>query len=119
MEYGNGNVEILRANDRFYRELETTRSDYIKLQMHTLDRFDSYYRGLYVTMLEKAAETGDEAECDLKSKPYCDGKPFWTHNRVRLLADNGKNRLYYLSVENITADKEQTSGSASARGRCS
>ncbi len=107
LEYGNGNVEILRANDRFYRELETTRSDYIKLQMHTLDRFDSYYRGLYVTMLEKAAETGDEAECDLKSKPYCDGKPFWTHNRVRLLADNGKNRLYYLSVENITADKEQ------------
>jgi len=107
LEYSGGNLEILRANDKFYSQIGTTRENYMPYLKHTLDRFDAKNRSLYIAMLEEAIRSNGEAECDLWSEPFeSGGTPFWTHNRVRLLATNADGCLFYLSLENITARKE-------------
>jgi diguanylate cyclase (GGDEF) domain len=107
LEYRAGHAEILRANDKFYSELETARKDYLDKQKQTLERFEGQNRERYVAMLEEAIRTGDEAECEIQSLPIsASGRHFWTHNRVRLLAKNSDGCLFYLSVENITVRKE-------------
>ena len=107
VEYENGNLSIVRANSNFYTEIETTRTDYLDKQQHTLERFDDKNKALYTAMLEEAIRRNDEAECELLSLPqYEGGRRFWTHNRVRPLAKNGNAHLLYLAVENITTRKE-------------
>ncbi|MDO4540212.1 MAG: EAL domain-containing protein [Syntrophomonadaceae bacterium] len=106
MEYQGGNAEILRANDKFYQQLGTARSAYLAKQLHTLARFDSENRAIYEHMLEEAIRTGSETECDVQSLPLNGEPQFWTHNRVKLLAQNGDRYLFYLATENITARKQ-------------
>jgi len=106
LEYRGGLAEILRANDKYYTQLGTTREQYLEHQKHILDRFDPQSRTIYVAMLEEAIRTG-EAECELQSLPLDRaGRPYWTHNRVRLLATNADGFLFYLAVENVTDRKE-------------
>ena len=106
LERQSNNVSIVRANDRFYAEIGTTREKYLDWQLRILDSFDEKNAGMYLAMLERAASTDSEAEMDVESLPQQPGgEPFWTHNRVRLLARNGDMLLYYLSVENITPRK--------------
>jgi len=108
LEYRDGNAEVLRANDKFYEQLGTTREAYLPLQKHTLDRFGGEDREAYRGMLEASIRCGAEAECEVRSIPvHAGGAPFWTHNRVRLLAMNADGYLFYLAVENITARKEE------------
>lgn len=107
LEYRDGNAEILRANDKFYSQLGTSRKEYLDRQKHTLERFSGKHREEYQAMLEEAIRTSDEAECEIQSTPVRPGGPvFWTHNRVRLLAKNADSYLFYLAVENVTARRE-------------
>ncbi|MEG1431416.1 EAL domain-containing protein [Eubacterium sp.] len=106
IEYHMGEVEILRANDRFYKEIRTTREAYLQCQQQLLKRFDSVNRARYIEMLETAIRTGEEAECEIKSQPHAlDAEPLWTANRVRLLAKNGDTCILYLALENINSRK--------------
>ena len=103
LEYRNGKAEIVRANDKFYPELETTQKEYLDKQMDTLSRFDAENRKKFINMLEEAIRTGNEAECEIQSLPFGNSeRRFWTHNRVRLLAKNCGSCLFYLATENIT-----------------
>lgn len=115
LEFDGTTAEILRANDKFYQELQTTREDYLDKQRHTLSRFDEAARAVYLAMLEEAVRTGREAECEVQSLPHEPGAPaFWTHNRVRLLAKNRKHSLLYLTVENLTGRGSRNEKSTSA-----
>lgn len=105
MEYCSGKAEIVRANDRFYKELGTTRAAYLEKQRDTLSRFDEEQRAVYIAMLEQAVQTGQQAECENWSLPLSGGKRMWFHNRVRLLAQLGDLYLIFLSVSNITKRK--------------
>ena len=103
LELRGGHVEVQRANDRFYRELNTTREDYADKQLDTLARFDELNRARYLHMLEEAIRTGDEADCDTESLPQTEGEErFWIHNRVRCLCRSDDAYLFCLSVENVT-----------------
>ncbi len=106
IEYHKDQVEILRANDRFYEEIRTTREAYAESQLHTLDRFTAEGRAAFVAMLERTIQTGDEAESEIESRPHTlDGEGYWTRNRSRLIAINGESHMFYLSTENITDRK--------------
>ena len=103
LEYQGDNIEILRANDTFYAQIETTREAYMDKQTHTLARFTPESAQKYLSMIKEAIRTGSEQECNIQSLPQCEGgRSFWTHNRVRLLAKNAESYLLYIAVENIT-----------------
>ncbi|MDD4691664.1 EAL domain-containing protein [Eubacterium aggregans] len=107
LEYQNGNAEILRANDRFYQELHTTREAYLYKQQHLLERFEPIHRTRYENMLKEAIKTGKEAECEVEHRPLSpDTSGQWTCNRSRLLSQNGDTAILYITVENITKRKQ-------------
>ncbi|MCI2058646.1 MAG: EAL domain-containing protein [Oscillibacter sp.] len=97
-------LEMLRANDEFFKTLHTTREDYLPAMLHVWRRFSPDGRKTYNAMLDKAAR-GEEARCDLRSLPVSDGHRDWTRNRAKLLAKNGASEIFYVLVENITAEK--------------
>ncbi|MEA4854047.1 MAG: EAL domain-containing protein [Christensenella sp.] len=118
LEYCKGNAEIIRANDEFYKQLGTTRKEYLSKQKRILERFDEENRKIYKEMLEKAILTGAETECVIRSLPHVPGgDEIWTHNRVRLLADNLGSYLFYLVVENITKYKKMEQELERLRGK--
>ena len=103
-EYHNGNLELLRANDNFFRELCIDRAGYISHAGHCLDDCDEENRKIFVAMLEKAEETESEAECTIINHVLGSDDNLKRHirNRARLLAKNGASRLFYIAVENFT-----------------
>lgn len=107
IEYSNGSAEIVRANDKFFVQLGTTREKYLEKQLNTFKRFDEKYRRIFNEMLQEAIRTGDETECEVQSLPLDEGGArFWTHNRIRLLARSDDCCIFYLATENITLRKE-------------
>lgn len=107
VEYHNGAVELVRANDRFFVELDTSRELYLSRQFNVLGRFAPANRLQYETMLKTTIEIGGEAECEVESLPTPDGQQGgWTYNRARLLAKNDNRYLIYISVQNVTPRKE-------------
>ncbi len=106
MEYRDGSAEILRANDMFYAQLDTTRADYMDKQRHTLERFAGRHRAAFAAMLDDAIRTGGEAQCEAQCLPHQPGgAACWLSLRVKLLARNGEACLFYMAVENITERK--------------
>ena len=111
MEYSRGNLEALRINARYLQALGTTRKDYARWQTHVLSHISPDTRPLYVDMLDRAIQTGQEAACETLSEPLCTGGvPFWLRNRALLLSKSGDSYLFYIAVENITQRKELESG---------
>ncbi len=103
MEYRNGKAEILRANDAFFREINTSRESYYERMTHFLDFYDEINRAKMEAMLRKAETSGEECECETLGGPLGTTQSRqWTHNRARLLARNNGSSLIYVSVENVT-----------------
>lgn len=101
LEYHDGNIEVLRANDRFYALLGVTREAYKTLQTHIQDRFSCGQREIYLHMLQEAIVRG-EAQCTVESLPFHPGEPpIRTSNRVKLLAENAGAHLFYLVADNL------------------
>lgn len=103
VEKSGDHIEILRANDRFFAEVCTTREAYLPAMSDLAARFNPRNYAAYLQLLTRAAETGDESSCELESRPFQDGgKPFWTRNRARLLVHNVGSDVFYVAVDNIT-----------------
>lgn len=103
LEYTKDQVEIVRANDNFFRELHTTRSSNYAQGLKGLETFAPEGRLAFIAMLEGAIASGRETECLVQDIGAGDGtQEVWTHNRARLLARNGSSYLFYIAVENFT-----------------
>ena len=59
------NAEIVRANDTFYHEANTTRQKYQSYSQSIFSRFDDKNLKIFKDMLNRAAVTGEEAECEI------------------------------------------------------
>lgn len=107
LEYAGDEAEILRANDKFYELLNTTREEALAWSTRLLGGFAGEHRNAFRAMLEEAIQTGQEAECDtLAHRKQAGYKSQWMHNRVRLLARSTGRYLFYLAVEDISARVE-------------
>ena len=104
-DYKNGSVEIIRANDKFYLELETTRSESLQMSQNTLEQMQKPFRKSYEEMYREASLTGQEAVCEVQIERKKSAASPWIRFRVRLLAQNGNSFLCYLTAENITERK--------------
>ncbi|MDO4546689.1 MAG: EAL domain-containing protein, partial [Clostridia bacterium] len=106
-EYNNDRLESLRVNERFYEMIGSNPADYAQYRLNLFDRFYPESQRLLRETLEKAILTGQEAQCELHSKPVKSGMPdFWTNTRLRFLERKGSGYLFYLASEDITGRKE-------------
>lgn len=118
LEYNHGSVEIKRANNRFFKEIGATREEYLEKLDNVLERFEKTNRMIFQKMLNDAANTGEEVECEVQSRPLRKGgRPFWTHLRAKLLSKNGEDSLIYVAVENVTTRRQLENDLASQAER--
>ena len=106
VEYHNNNLEVIRTNDNFYRELGCTREEFFPFAAHCLEDFDLPNRVKMQQMLTTAIISGAEAECTvLNERLSTHHGNRWTHNRARLLAQNGDRYLFYIAIEDCSQAK--------------
>ncbi len=98
-------LEMLRANEEFFEVLHTTREEYFPAMLNVWSRFDDANRKKYNDMLDKAAKGEENVKCDILSCSLSGKQCEWTRNRAKLLANNAGNEIFYVSVENVTAEK--------------
>lgn len=102
IEYRDGVVEIIRANDMYYHELGISREAYGRWQKRMLSRFDGSNGALFKEMLETAAKKGGEAECTVECLPFYEGgETFIINNHVYLLISNSSCKLFCLTIKKL------------------
>lgn len=101
-----GNLELLRANDRFFEVLHTDRKTYEPFMLHMNKRFGQQTLVQYNAMLDEAAKTHRESSYVLQSKPLPGGSLLWTRSVAKIIADSADNQIFYVSVENVTEQKK-------------
>lgn len=99
----NGKVSADRMNDMFLKLVGLSREEYAKRRQDLLAGFDAASAKAFSDALDDAIATGDETSCTTHS-PDIDGKgrDFWSHNRLRLIAQKVGLDVFYLSIEDIT-----------------
>lgn len=99
-------LEMLRANDEFFKVIRITRDEYLPMMLDIWQRFDADTRSQFEQMLDQAAGGEKDTAYDLRSLPFHEGSSAeWTRNRAKLLAKNGTSEIFYVLVDNITAEK--------------
>ncbi|MBE6754347.1 MAG: EAL domain-containing protein, partial [Ruminococcaceae bacterium] len=108
IEYdGEGCVECLRANDRYFEVIGCDRKCFYSRERDMLTMFFPESAKELLRVLNLAAETGEEQQCELHYLPiHDDGKELWTGVRIRYLARTDKRCIFYMASENITERKE-------------
>ncbi len=102
VEWTGDSVNIIRVNDKFLEELNTTIEDYKPFKRNILENLEKNDRQTFVSMLAEATRTGKIAFCEIKSLPIYEGtQPFWLRVNGRYLAKTATSDIFYLSIENI------------------
>lgn len=105
VELFNSNLELLRANEKFYTVCGFDPSMIDAQRTHLLDVIHADDRSAYVNMLREAAMTHEWASCE--SRWELNSRSVWLDTRAQLLASHGRRRTFCLIFQNITEKKLQ------------
>ncbi len=107
-DYHNGKVEILRVNQKYLSEICMNLSEKDLIESDPLAVFDEENKKIYLDMLEKAAETGEEQECETwrtLSSECCGDEVVCIRSNVRMIGKSENSTMFYAMIRNITAEK--------------
>lgn len=107
-EYRDGQVEILRVNQKYLAELCMNLSEKEIVSMDPMSVFDGENRKLYLDMLERAIETGEEQECETwrtLTSNCCGDEQLFIRATVRVIGKSGGAYLFYAMIRNITGER--------------
>lgn len=106
--YTKGTVEILRVNKKYLKEIGMNFSEKEMIKADFFAGFDEKNKKLYLDMLDKAIETGEEQECetwqDIHSQ-CCGDDRFCIRTNVCMIGKSGDSYLFYATIRNITNEK--------------
>ncbi len=107
-DYHDGEIEILRLNEKYLSEIGMNLTEKEIIESDPLVVFDDTNKKIYMDMLKKAIETGEEQECEtwrtLSSK-CCGKEKICLRTNVRMIGKSDEIYLFYAMVRNITAEK--------------
>lgn len=106
--YFHGNVEMLRVNKKYMKELGMNMDEQEALRTDLLKTLDIDNRRIYEETLHRAIETNDEECCETWREvcsKVCGSEKICIRNFVRLLGRAGDRYLFYTMIQNITAEK--------------
>ena len=108
-DYQDGKVEILRVNQKYLQEICMNLSEKDLISSDPLAFMEEENRAVYVAMLEEAAQTMQEAECETwwtLSSACCGEERVCLRSTVRVIGKSKESYLYYGMIRNVTAEKE-------------
>ena len=106
--YEKGSVELIRANDKYIRELGMNASEQNVLEEPFFEGMDDEDRANYDAAIKKAMSSWMEAECDswidMHSK-CCGYDRVCIRSTIQLIGLSKEQHLFYLRIKNITEEK--------------
>jgi len=111
-EYSNGKTEILRVNEKYLQELGMNMDEKDIVSKDPTEALDEANLKIYTEMLERAVETGEEQECEtwrtIRSQ-CCGEERICVRSTVRLIGKSPISSLFYVTIRNITSEKNRFS----------
>ncbi len=107
-DYHDDKVEILRVNQKYLSEICMNLTEKDLIESDPMAVFDEKNRRIYLDMLERAVETGDEQECETwrtLTSAGCGDEVVCIRSTVRMIGKSGNSTLFYAMIRNITAEK--------------
>lgn len=109
-DYREGKVELLRANAKYRQELGLELEQKELLGIDPLSMLDDANRQLYMDMLRRAIESGEEEECETwRTYEGCTCGSVCIRSMVRVLGRSKDSWFFYASIRNITKEKDAIS----------
>lgn len=108
-DYHNGKIEILRVNQKYLSEICMNLSEKELIESDPMAVFDEGNKQIYLYMLERAIETGEEQECETwrtLSSLCCGNERICIRSTVRMLGKSVNSTLFYAMIRNVTAEKQ-------------
>ncbi len=107
-ELTNDNVEMLRVNKKYLDEVQLNISEKELINYDVMASFDDKNRKIFVDTLKKAAETGEEQECETWrnfNTSCCGDNEQCIRTTVRMIGKSKDTYLFYAMIRNITTEK--------------
>lgn len=101
-------IEVLRMNDAFFSELETTREDFTKYQQHILDAIVEDDRNEVIDCINATRRTGTGVSCNVRFKIYPERKEIKVRMKLTFLAENDDSSMFYCMLENVSLIIKET-----------
>ncbi len=108
--YRKGAVEVLRVNTKYLKEIGMNMSESDVIHADAWAPFDKENKEIYIDMIHRAIESGDEEECEtwrsFVSK-CCGTERLCIRASVRMIGKIDEQYLFYSMVRNITKERKQ------------
>lgn len=108
--YQKGNLEILRVNKKYVKELCSNMSEQEIINSDPWKELDEENRRIYEDTLKRAIETEDEEMCEVWRTVHsktCGVDKICVRSYVRMIGRTEEQLLFYTMVQNITAEKQR------------
>lgn len=109
LERRGDSLEILRVNQKYLREMGMNMSEKELVNLDPLRTLDAENKDIYLSCLDEAVKTHEEQECetwrDVRSD-CCGSERICVHSSVQLIGESKISRLFFVSIRNITNEKQ-------------
>jgi len=103
--------EILRVNEKYLRELGMNMEEKEFLTDALMNSMDEENQKLFLDTLKRAAETGEDEECETCrniESDCCGEETIFIRTTVHMIGQNREETLFYATIRNITPEKQRT-----------
>ena len=101
---------MLRVNKKYLQEIGMNLSEKELIEGDPMRFFDEHNKKIYLDMLERAMQSGEEEECETWRNivsSCCGTERICIRSNVRMIGQSGGSTLFYGMIRNITAEKQQ------------
>lgn len=99
--YRKGTVEVLRVNTKYLKEIGMNMSESDVIHADAWAPFDEKNKEIYIDMIHRAIESGDEEECETRRSFVS------IRASVRMIDEIDEQYLFYSMARNITKERKQ------------
>ncbi len=107
-DYHDGKVEMLRVNQKYLQEISMNLSEKELIESDPLSTLDDENKQIYLDMLSKAIQTGEEQECETWrtiTSECCGEEVVCLRSTIRMVGKSDNSYLFHAMIRNITAEK--------------
>ena len=108
--YEDGDVQMLRINEKYVRELGMNLTEQEILASNPLDTLDPANRKIYLNAIKRAIGSCEEERCDTwrtLQSGCCGEERICIRSSIRVLGKAENQAIIYANIQNITREKQQ------------
>lgn len=104
-EWNQENLEVLRLSDSYFEMIGISREEFAKDGLHVMNCVFEEDQDIVKKMFEMSYENKGIGEGVYRRKAKS-GKVIWLHTRVRYIAGDKKNSIYFAIMNDVSKEKE-------------